>query len=87
MDHDLVARLALAEALVDPVLVAGPHELGGDLGREPIAPDPADHLVHAEVDQGRLCPMHSAELLTLEPDLVDNRPSRSTFDQSARLLH
>ncbi|WP_175647769.1 hypothetical protein [Streptomyces cyaneochromogenes] len=42
MDHDLMEGLALAEALVDPALVAGPHELGGDLSREPIAPDPAD---------------------------------------------
>jgi hypothetical protein len=45
-----------SKALVDPVLVAGPRELGGDLGREPIAPDPADHLVHAEVDQRQACP-------------------------------
>lgn len=44
-DHDLVEELALAEALVDPVLVAGPHGLGGDFGRETIAPDPADHLI------------------------------------------
>ncbi len=65
--------LALAEALVDPVLVAGPHGLGGDLGREPIAPDPADHLIR---------------LLTVETRVVDNRRKRwSTIDQSARLLH
>lgn len=45
-DHDVVEELALAEALVDPVvLVAGPHGLGGDFGREPIAPYPADHLI------------------------------------------
>ena len=45
VDHDLVEGLALAEALVDPVLAAGPHGLGGDLDRESIAPDPADHLI------------------------------------------
>ncbi|HSY00393.1 MAG TPA: hypothetical protein VLG91_23860 [Streptomyces sp.] len=45
MDHDLMEGLALAEALVDPVLVAGSRGLGGDFGRESIAPDPADHLI------------------------------------------
>ena len=36
---DLVERLVLAHALVDPVRLAGLQEVIGDLGRQPVAQD------------------------------------------------
>ena len=48
---DLVERLVLAHALVDPVRLAGLQELVGDLGRQPVAQDLTDRVVDAELDQ------------------------------------
>ena len=51
MTDDLMERLPLAHALVDPVRVAGPQEVVGDLGRQPVAQHPTDRVIDTEVDQ------------------------------------
>jgi hypothetical protein len=48
---DLMERLPLAHALVDPVRAAGPQEVVGDLGREAVAQRPTDRVIDTEVDQ------------------------------------
>src|SRR5215203_5394155 len=51
MGDDLVERLVLARALVDPVHLAGLQEVIGDLGRQPVAQDLTDRVVDTEPDQ------------------------------------
>jgi hypothetical protein len=48
---DLVERLVRARALVDPVRLADPQVLIGDLGRQPVAQDLTHRVVDAELDQ------------------------------------
>lgn len=59
-DHDLMEELALAEALVDPVLVASPHGPGGGLRPRADCTRPGGSP-------------HS--LLTAETQVVDNQRS------------